>query len=51
MRKGAGGGGNRAKQVDQAISDPSQQVNCIKLDLTANIQMTYNGQTSFQPWL
>lgn len=47
MGKGAGGGGNRAKQVDQVISGPFQQANCIKLNFTANIQVTYNGQTSF----
>lgn len=43
-----GGGGNRAKHVDQVIVGPFPQVNCMKLlDFTANLEVTYKGQTSF----
>jgi len=51
MGRGTGGGGNRAKQVDQVILGLFLQLNCIKLDFIANLELTYKGQTSFKPWL
>lgn len=47
MGRGTGGGGNRAKHVDQVVVGLFPQVNCIKLDFTANLEVTYKGQTSF----
>lgn len=47
MGRGTGGGRNRAKQVDQVILGLFPEVNCIKLDFTANLEVTYKDQTSF----